>query len=117
MGVILTRKSTSSSSASGGGSGVYTESEKLAIEMEMEFKAYIESYYKELSYTDGSLTNVGIWFDNTKTTKIFNKDLTYTSGALSETLLTRISDSKQLLKIFDYDGNDNLTSVTVSASN
>jgi hypothetical protein len=115
MGVILTRKSTSSSSASGGGSGVYTSAEKLAIEMEMEFKAANDSYYKELSYTDGSLTNVGIWTDNTKVFKLFNKDLSYSSGALTQTLLERISDSAKLLKLFDYDVDDNLTSVTVSA--
>jgi hypothetical protein len=115
MGVILTRKSTSSSSASGGGSGVYTSAEKLAIELEMEFKAANDSYYKELSYTDGSLTNIGIYLDDTKVFKLFNKDLTYSSGALSQVLLERISDSAKLLKILEYDVNDNLTSVTVSA--
>ena len=114
MGVILTRKSTSSSGTSGG-SGVYTYDEKLAIEMEMEFKASIESYYKEMDYTDGYLTNVGIWFDPTKVTKLFNKDLTYENDYLTETLLERVSDGSLLLKLFEYDVDDNLTSVTVSA--
>ena len=113
MGVILTRKSTSSSSASG--SGVYTTTQKLAIEMEMEFKAANDSYYKELSYEDGFLTNIGIWLDNTKVYQLFNKDLVYTNEMLSTSLLTRISDNAKLLKILEYDIDDNLTSITVSA--
>lgn len=114
MGVILTRKSTTTSSASGG-SGVYTSSEKLAIEMEMGFKAANDSYYKELSYVDGYLDNIGIWTDNTKVFKLFNKDLSYTDGNLTEVLLERISDSSKLLKILNYDGENNLSSITVSA--
>jgi hypothetical protein len=114
MGVILTRKSTSSSSASGG-SGVYTTAQKLAIEMEMEFKAANSSYYKELTYDDGFLTNVGIWIDDTKVYQLFSKDLNYTNELLSSTLLTRTSDNAKLLKILEYDVDDNLTSITVSA--
>jgi len=114
MGVILTRHTTSSSTGSGSSSGVFTSAEKLALEMEMEFKAAVPSYYKELQYTDGNLTNIGIWLDNTKVTKLFNKDLSFSSGNLTQTLLTRISDSSKILKLFNYtDGN--LTSVTVSA--
>jgi len=114
MGVILTRHITSSSTGSGASSGVFTSAEKLSLEMEMEFKAAIPSYYKELQYTNGDLTNIGIWFDSSKVTKLFNKDLLFSGGNLSQTLLTRITDSSKILKLFNYtDGN--LTSVTVSA--
>jgi hypothetical protein len=113
MGVILTRHITSSSTGSGS-SGAFTNDEKLALEMEMEFKAAVPSYYKELDYTDGNLTNIGIWLDDTKVTKLFNKSLLFNDGNLLQTLLTRISDSSKILKLFNYtDGN--LTSVTVSA--
>lgn len=112
MGIILTRQTISKSGS--GSSGAFTNAEKLSLEMNMEYKAAISSYYKELSYSD-NLSNVSIWFDDTKVLKLFNKDLTYSSGSLSKTLLTRISDNAKLLSLFNYDINGNLSSVTVSA--
>ena len=116
MGVILTRpaKTTTTTSSGASGSSPFSESEKLALEMEMEFKTSFSDYYKEFTYTSDQLTNVGIWTDNTKVSKLFNKDLSYTSEQLTQTYLTRISDNAKLLKLFSYTG-DNLTSVTVSA--
>lgn len=113
MGVILTR-TTSSQGASG--SGVFTQIEKLAIEMEMAFKASQESYYKELIYSGDTLIDIEYWTDSGKTTKIFNKDLFYNqTGLLSKTILTRESDNSKLAKLLSYDISDNLTSVIVSA--
>lgn len=115
MGVIVTR-STVSQSGSAGGSGAYTSAEKLAMEMEMEFKAANASYFKELGYDiDGNLDSVDIWTTPSKVLKLFNKTLTYDSGNLDRTLLTRVSDSAQVLKIFSYDVDDNLNSIEVSA--
>jgi hypothetical protein len=114
MGVIVTKYT---GSPAGSGSGAYNITEKLAMEMEMEFIAANASYYKELGY-DGSenLTDIDIWTDSGKTTQLFDKTFSYDpSGNLSETLLTRVSDSAKILKILGYDGSENLTSVTVSA--
>jgi hypothetical protein len=116
MGVIVTR-GTGSAGASG---SVFDANDKLAFEMEMEFKTANESYYKELYYVPagqlrGSLIDVIIWTDDLKTTQLFAKDLFYNSSKdLSRTLLTRDSDGAQLLKIFEYTDGD-LTSITVSA--
>jgi hypothetical protein len=125
MGVIVTR-GTGTGSAGGSGTGAYTIPEKLAIEMEMEFKAAQADYYKELLYeiggvNDGTLISAGIWIDTIKTTRLFSKDFTYEVGGggrygnLTQTLLLRESDGAQLLKLFGYDGDDNLTSIQVSA--
>lgn len=122
MGVIVTR---STASQGGSGAGAYTQTEKLAMEIDMEFKAANASYYKELYYkpvdpNKGVLVSAGIWIDDIKTTRLFAKDLQYfeagsLSGNLEQTLLTRDSDSAQLLKLFGYDNDANLVSVTVSA--
>lgn len=115
MGVIIAR-GTSTSSATGGGSGAYTSGEKLAMELEMEFKAANLSYFKELGYTSGDLTSLEIYTDTGKGIQLFGKTLSYdTSGNLANTLLTRITDSAKVLKVFSYDGDSNLASINVSA--
>jgi hypothetical protein len=112
VGVIIAR---GTATAGGSGTGAYTNVEKLAMELEMGFKAASLDNYKELTYSNGSLSNIGIWVDDTKVTQIFDKDLTYDVGDnLSRTELTRISDSSTLTKIFSYDVEDNLFSITAS---
>ena len=116
MGVILT-KSLTSTSASGGGSGAYTDNEKLAMELEMGFKAANLYNFKELTYTSGLLSEVNIYTDNGKTTKLFRKELEYdVSDKLNLVTLTRISPSASLIKILSYDGSDNLITITISGS-
>lgn len=122
MSVIVTR---STASQGGSGSGVFTQAEKLALEMEMEFKAANASYYKELYYkpdnpNKGNLISAGIWTTTFKTLRLFAKDLNYyesgsLKGNLDNTLLLRDLDNAQLLKIFNYDDNENLASIQVSA--
>lgn len=111
MGVIVTKPS--SGTGGGAGSGAYSQTEKLAMELEMEFKAVNLYYYKEFSYTGSQLSAVDIYEDDTKAVKLFNKTLTYTDSKLTETNLTRISDSVTLKKVFSYTGS-NLISITLS---
>ena len=117
MGVIVTRNlSTGTGGASG--SGAYSVLEKLANEMELEFKSIYLYYYKELTYNaKKQLSNVGIWTDDLKTLKLFNKDLSYNaSKQLVRTDLTRISDSETMTKLFAYNAQNQLTTVTTSGS-
>jgi hypothetical protein len=112
---LIVTKHIGSTSASGG-SGAYTEAEKLAIEMEMEFKTTSSSYYKELTYNvSGDLTNIGIWTNDSKTLKLFNKDFNYSGSNLDTIELTRISDNKKLIKDLSYSVSGDLTSISVSA--
>jgi hypothetical protein len=101
MSVILTRSaSTGSAGASG---GAYTQAEKLAMEMEMSFKASKLSNYSEFTYSQqGDLTDIDIYESDSK-------------GNLTDILLTRISDGVQLLKLFTYSQQGDLTTITVSA--
>jgi hypothetical protein len=109
MGVIITKSSGSGS----GDSGVFSQAEKLALELEMEFKAANLYYYKELNYTDNKLTGVDIYTDNTKIVALFSKSLTYSDNKLMQINLTRISDGATLTKVFNYSGSS-LINVEVS---
>jgi hypothetical protein len=112
MGVIVT-KPGAGTGAGGSSSGAYSQAEKLALEMEMEFKAAKLYYYKEFSYTGNKLTGITIYEDNTKVVTLFSKILTYVSNKLTETNLTRTSDSATLKKVFAYTGSK-LISITLS---
>jgi hypothetical protein len=116
MGVIVTRHTTGSSSVSG--SGAYTQLEKLANEMELEFKSVYLYYFKELTYNvQKQLTNIGIWTDNLKSMKLFNKDLAYNGlKQLIRTDLTRISDGETMTKLFIYNVQKQLFTITTSGS-
>ena len=106
-----------------GGTGIYSQYEKFAIEMEMEFKAAQSSYFKELTYLGsgpliGSLVDIDIFTDNTKSIQLFHKDLYYNlSNNLGKTLLTRIADDSQVVKFLTYDVEDKLINIEVSAYN
>ncbi len=114
MSVILTRY-TGSTGASG--AGAYTQAEKLAMELQMAFKAANLSNYSEFTYSQqGDLTDIDIYVDDTKVVTLFTKDFSYSQqGDLIEILLTRITDSQQLLKLFTYSQQGDLTSIEVSA--
>ena len=83
--------------------------------IDLVFKSAYTTYYHELNYDSitTDLSSVQIYEDNTKTTHLFEKLLTYTSAAL----LTGISitdkvNNNTLTKTLSYDGNDNLISTT-----
>ena len=72
MGVIVTRH-TGSASGSGSGSGVYTQLEKLALEMEMQFKAAKLYNYKEFTYNvQKQLSNLDIYESEAKVVQLFS---------------------------------------------
>ena len=115
MGVIVTRQTSSGATS---GSGAYTLLEKLANEMEMDFKSIQLYAYKEFTYNvQKQLTNIGIWTDDGKGTKLFNKDLSYNvPKQLIRTDLTRISDGETMVRIFVYNIQKQLESITTSGS-
>lgn len=116
MPVIVTR-SISTGTAGVTGTGAYTQAEKLAMELEMSFKAAKLSNYREFTYSQqGELTDIDIYETAAKITTLFTKDFTYDNKRnLTEILLTRISDSAQLLKLFTYSQQGDLLTITASA--
>lgn len=84
------------------------------LELELAFKMANLYFYREFAYdVDGLLVGVGSWADNTKALKLFQLDLSYTGSDLTGSVLTRISDSATLTKVFGYTSG-NLTSITRS---
>ena len=115
MSVILTKSvSTGTAGASG---GAYTQVEKLAMELEMAFKAAKLSNYREFTYSQqGDLTDIDIYETDSKLVTLFTKDFAYSQqGNLTDILLTRVSDGAQLLKLFTYSQQGDLTTITASA--
>jgi hypothetical protein len=115
----MAEKGADGADGADGVSGAYDSCEKLLMEMEMEFKTSSLCYYKEFTYNSSKLlTNIGIWTDSGKTTKLFNKDLTYNvSKQLIETELTRISDSATLTSTFTYNSSKQLINIDRAATN
>ena len=98
-----------------GSKQVWTETEKLALELEMAYKTSYPSYYKDLIYSNGNLCCVEIW-NSTQTTRLFTKTLSYdVSGNLTEIEIVRASDSGTLIKRLFYEIDGDLDYITVSA--
>jgi len=115
MGVILTKSLTSVNVS--GGISEYTAAEKLAMELEMSFKAANLYNYKELTYSNSLLSEINIYTNSGKAVKLFKKELNYDiSDKLNLITLTRISPSASLTKTLGYDGSDNLITITISGA-
>ncbi len=95
----------------------YTIEEKLAMELEMSFRAANLYNFKELTYSNSLLSEINIYTDSNKNTKLFRKALNYDGeDKLSQITLTRISPSSSLIKTLNYDGEDRLVTITISGS-
>ena len=73
--------------------------------------------FKELTYSNSLLSEINIYTDSNKNTKLFRKALNYDGeDKLSQITLTRISPSSSLIKTLNYDGEDRLVTITISGS-
>lgn len=91
------------------------ETEKNNLELEGEYKLSSLNNFKELIYSGDNLTQINVWETPAKIVKIFEKNLSYTGGQLTQIVLTRVSDSEVLTKDFTYTG-DNLTGIETTQS-
>lgn len=82
-------------------------------QLRLEF-AFAQLYkFKEFLYTGDNLTQINIWTDSSKTTKLYQKVFAYSGSDLASITVTRISDSFTYTKTFDYTAG-NLTSITTA---
>ena len=97
---------------------VLNNDSSFLIESQVEIlieEAITESdYYKEFTYLNGSLSKIETYSDNTKATKLFTKDLTFSSGVLIQISETNETTSTTDTKNFVYDGSGNLINITKS---
>jgi len=82
-------------------------------ELELQLKDSQRSYYKALTFTDGNLSTSSLWDSSAMGTLVFDQRLTYASGQLTQSVVTRYSDNKTLTKIFYYSGG-NLANINVT---
>lgn len=83
------------------------------VEIESMFKEAESSLYKELIYTNGSITNVDIYTNSNKTTKLFSKVITYVNGNISEISILDNVNGGTLTKVLSY-SDGNLANIEVS---
>jgi len=81
------------------------------FELLLSFAAGNINNFKELTYSGSDLTNVSIYTDATKASKLFNKDLTYTGSNLTKVVTTNTSNGQVLTKVLAYTGSQ-LSTVT-----
>tara|TARA_R110000796_G_scaffold26536_1_gene73694 strand:+ start:82 stop:813 length:732 start_codon:yes stop_codon:yes gene_type:complete len=73
----------------------------------------LEVFYSELTYTSGDLTKIEYYNNSGKSLKYYTKTLTYSTGFLSQVVLTdNIQSSVVWSKALSYDSNGNLTNLT-----
>jgi hypothetical protein len=63
-------------------------------------------YYTQMIYTGSNVTEIIYWDSPSMVTQIFTKAMTYTSGLVTQVVLTRISDSATLTKNIAYSGSE-----------
>jgi len=106
--------SQSSGAVSGDLSNYYTKSQTNTLintsvsqsdertEIEDGFKNAFSSSYHERVKTDGRITQINIWADSGKLTKLFTKDLTWVNGLLMGVTVTDEQNGNYLNKGFTY---------------
>ena len=90
-----------------GAQGIQGESATLTIpELLGMFKQASTSLYTEYTKVGSNITKVEVWDTTEKTTKLFNKDITYLNGAVIGYIISDLLDNKILTVtyIFDVDG-------------
>jgi len=74
----------------------------------------LSAFFAEFTYGSGLLTKIEYWNSSSKNTKYYTKDLTYTSGTLTQSVLTNNVSSATETKVLAYDNSGNLTTITKS---
>lgn len=70
--------------------------------------------YKELTYTDGNLTELNIWDSPSKLVQYYSISYIYTLGNLTQITTIRTSDSFTYVKDLAYDSDGNLLNINIT---
>jgi ribonuclease HII len=105
---------SSSGSSNGDLSNYYTKSQTSSLidskllnnnsrtELEDSFKYAYSTYYKEGVETNGIITQINIWVDSGKSTKLFTKNFTRINGLVTKIELIDETNGNKLIKGFTY---------------
>jgi len=85
----------------------------LAVKTKINQAVDRSDSYSENTYdSNGNLTDIDIWEDNTKAVVVGSKEFTYTSGNLTQVVEKNASGTTTLTKTIAYDGDGNVSSIT-----
>jgi hypothetical protein len=82
-----------------------------ATSLQFAWNYLLPHYYTQMIYTGSNVTQIIYWDTPAMSTQVFTKNMTYTSGLVTQVVLTRISDSATLTKTIAYSGTQ-VSSVT-----
>jgi len=102
---------TLSSLNSGGTPPDYSKTQFL-----LAYQQAYDTMYTEMVYTSGDLTQINIWEDNSKTTKLFTRDISYTTGNVTQVLTTDELTSETLTKSITYTIGGDVDTITTTFS-
>lgn len=97
--------------AYGGPRGFFPKEAALEIAWNEDYP----SNFSELTYSGAVLDKVEIWTDASKTTKLFTKQLTYSSGDLTQVVITDHISTKTMTKTIIYQAGKPKTVTRVSS--
>jgi hypothetical protein len=81
--------------------------------IDLDFKSAYNTYYHVITYSsDGDVSAINIWTDDTKATQLFSKTFTYSGGNLTRIDITDGSGTTLLTKLFVYDADGNIETIT-----
>jgi hypothetical protein len=81
--------------------------------IDLDFKSAYNTYYHEITYNiDGDVSAINIWTDSSKATQLFSKAFTYSEGNLTQIAITDGSGTTLLTKLFSYDADGNIQTIT-----
>lgn len=87
----------------GGWTGqVLTQDYKDRLNLVIGFNLSLDAAYAEFTFTGEDLTNVDVWEDDTKATKLFSKTISYDAGNIDEIVLVDEVRTKTMTTVFTY---------------
>ena len=91
-------------------------SKKDRASLESMYNYANNNFYSELGYTGTQLTSIYVWVNSTKSTPLFERDLTYDSNNNLTQVVTKDvqggSTRQTLTKTLAYDSSNNLINIT-----
>ena len=100
-----------------GGGGIVSQETVNHIKLDELLSMFNSAYstsYSELTYSDGNITNIDVYENDTKVKKLFTKEITYSDGNIIEIKITNTLTGYALTKTIGYDANGNLIEIRIT---
>jgi hypothetical protein len=96
------------------GGTIITGGDSQYVDMELLFKSAYDTNYKQLTYTLGNITEINVWTNNTKSSLLFTKTISYLNGNITSISILDLTTAKNMTKNISYNIDNNITSISTS---